>query len=153
MKTRTIFNQTGWELGTKKQYPRKFQNIPTGWHTTAMLPSGRWTGSGSVSPVTTPISCRDSASRSLLLPELGWPWTILGKYFLIKYEESHLAWVDVYFLGDFSYLSWASIKCNWAGILICWCQSLQEYTGQRNWPFMVLGQIYGRSDFEHKFCQ
>ena len=41
-------------------------------------------------------------------------------------EEPHLAWVDVLFLGDFSCLSWASITCNWAEILICWCQSLRE---------------------------
>ena len=68
-------------------------------------------------------------------------------------EEPHLAWVDVIFLGDFSCLSWASIMCNQAEILICWSLTLLEYTGQRNWPFMVLGQIYGRSNFGHKFYQ
>ena len=41
-------------------------------------------------------------------------------------EELHLAWVDVIFLGDFSCLSWASIMCNQAEILICWCQSLRQ---------------------------
>ena len=37
-------------------------------------------------------------------------------------KEPHLAWVDVIFLGDFSCLSWASIMCNQAEILICWSQ-------------------------------
>ena len=68
-------------------------------------------------------------------------------------KEPHLALWLVTFLGDFSCLSWASIMCNRAEILICWSLTLLEYTGQRNWPFMVLGQIYGRSNFDHKFCQ
>ena len=40
------------------------------------------------------------------------------------YKTPHLAWVDVIFLGDFSCLSWASIICNQAEILICWSMTL-----------------------------
>ena len=45
----------------------------------------------------------------------------------------------------------AYVMCNWAQILICWRRWLTEKTGHRNWPFMVLGEIYGCSDLGHKF--
>ena len=40
-----------------------------------------------------------------------------------------------------------------AKILIWRNQTLGKLTGQRNWPIMVLGRIYGHSNFGHKFCQ
>ena len=47
-------------------------------------------------------------------------------YLRIHSENQHLAWRLDFFLGDFLCLSWASITCNWAEILICWSQSLRE---------------------------
>ena len=44
-------------------------------------------------------------------------------------EEPHLAVRLVtfsFFFCDFRHLSCASITCNWAAILICWCQRLGE---------------------------
>lgn len=47
------------------------------------------------------------------------------------------------FFGDLRHLSRAYFSCYWAQILICWWL----------WPFMLLGQIYGISNFGHKFCR
>ena len=53
----------------------------------------------------------------------------------------------------FGSLPWASVMCNWAEILICGRHWPRDKSVQRNWQFMVLGRIYGRSTLAHKFCQ
>ena len=47
-------------------------------------------------------------------------------------ENQHLGWVRVTFLDDFSSLSWASIMCNQAEILICCSLSLLQCWVVRN---------------------
>ena len=63
-----------------------------------------------------------------LLADLGLTTAERGSHVHMRSppEELHLASRLVLFLGDFSCLSWASITCNWAEILICWSYALLQ---------------------------
>ena len=53
----------------------------------------------------------------------------------------------------FERLPWAYVMCKCAQILIGDRHWPSQETVHRNWPFKVLGRIYGHSYLGHKFCQ